>query len=119
MPRLAVLLAVFMTLLPVAPLVAGTGHGRDMDCCEEMQAAPCHSALRAMACCQTPEAPAVTTASASVSVMPERSVLRKQQAAPAQSVLGARSLVVVSAFERRQGRVAPLPPFLLDRALLL
>lgn len=90
-----------------------------MGCCEETQAAPCHSALKAVACCRTPEAPIVATASSAISAMPERSVLRKQQAAFPRMVSGARSAVVVSAFERRQGHVAPLPPFLLDRALLL
>lgn len=108
-----------MTLLPVGPRVADARHGGDMGCCEEMQAAPCHSALQAVACCRTPEAPVVATVSAPVSAPPERSMLRKPQAAPVPEVTGARSLVVVSAFERQQGHVAPLAPFLLDRALLL
>lgn len=107
-----------MALLPVGPLVADGRHGMGMDCCKEMRAAPCHAALKAVACCRTPEA-VVATASATVSALPERSVLRKQQAVPVSVVSGDRSLVVISAFERRRGHVAPLSPFLLDRALLL
>lgn len=108
-----------MTLLPFGPLVAAPRHAAQMDCCKEMQAASCHSALRAVTCCRTPEAPAVATASTVVSVTPERSVQRKLQAATAPEPHEVRTLSVAAAFERRQGRVAPLPPFLIDRALLL
>lgn len=108
-----------MTLLPFGPLLAAPRHAEQMDCCQDRQAAPCHSALRAVTCCRTPEAPVVATASVVVSVMPERSVQRKLQAATAPEPHEVRTLSIAHAFERRQGRVAPLPPFLIDRALLL
>jgi hypothetical protein len=118
-PRLALLLTVLITLLPVAPLFSNATQEARMSCCKELQAASCHAALKAVGCCRTPEAPVVATASATVSVSPERSVLRRQHAAPVSLQAGARTRVAVSALEMRQGHVAPLPPFLLDRALLL
>lgn len=108
-----------MTLLPFGPLLAAPRHAEQMDCCKDRQAAPCHSALRAMTCCRTPEAPVVATAGTMVSVTPERSAQRKLQAATAPERHEARTRSMARAFERRQGRVAPRPPFLIDRALLL